>query len=395
MLRKYHLLLYFIFCIKCYPQTAILDLALKHPDSEIQEVLKNKEKHEIQILLTKIKRTPTEEIFFEEEDFQIDERRYFYPASTVKLPIAILVLQKLNILKSQGVIINGDTPFFISTKEGDTIIQRDTTHNKGKLTLHHLIKKIFLVSDNDAYNYLFDFLGRDYINKELKKRGLNNTQVYHKFLLGADNLNTWEYTFLDKDQNILYHQSSLHAELELKPNKLKGVLKGKGYNSLDVLVSKPMNFEKKNRISIRNLQGILQRIIFPDIFSNQEQFDLTDEDYKFLRKWMSRTTLESNNPNYKNAEYWDSFGKFLIYGDQKGAMIPEIRIYNKVGYAYGTLTDVAYIRDENNNIEFFLTATILVNENMIFNDDIYEFEQIGIPFLGALGRAVLEEIRVK
>jgi hypothetical protein len=76
-------------------------------------------------------------------------------------------------------------------------------------------------------------------------------------------------------------------------------------------------------------------------------------------------------------------------------MIPEIRIYNKVGYAYGTLTDVAYIRDENNNIEFFLTATILVNENMIFNDDIYEFEQIGIPFLGALGRAVLEEIRVK
>ena len=156
-----------------------------------------------------------------------------------------------------------------------------------------------------------------------------------------------------------------------------------------------MSFEQKNRISIRNLQGILQRIIFPDIFSNQEQFDLTDEDYKFLRKWMSRTTLESNNPNYKNAEYWDSFGKFLIYGDQKGAMIPEIRIYNKVGYAYGTLTDVAYIRDENNNIEFFLTVTILVNENMIFNDDIYEFEQVGIPFLGALGRAVLEEIRVR
>lgn len=245
MLRKYHLLLYFIFCIKCYPQTAILDLALKHPDSEIQEVLKNKEKHEIQILLTKIKRTPTEKIFFEEEEYQIDERRYFYPASTVKLPIAILVLQKLNILKSQGVIITGDTPFFISTKEGDTIIQRDTTHNKGKLTLHHLIKKIFLVSDNDAYNYLFDFLGRDYINKELTKRGLNHTQVYHKFLFGADNVNTWEYTFLDKDQNILYHQSSLHAELELKPNKLKGVLKGKGYNSLDVLVSKPMNFEKK------------------------------------------------------------------------------------------------------------------------------------------------------
>ena len=28
-------------------------------------------------------------------------------------------------------------------------------------------KKIFLVSDDNAYNYLFDFLGTDYINKEL------------------------------------------------------------------------------------------------------------------------------------------------------------------------------------------------------------------------------------
>ena len=42
---------------------------------------------------------------------------------------------------------------------------------------------------------------------------------------------------------------------------------------------------------------------------------------------------------------------------------------------------------------FFLTATILVNENKIFNDDIYESDQIGIPFLAALGRAVLEELK--
>jgi hypothetical protein len=74
-------------------------------------------------------------------------------------------------------------------------------------------------------------------------------------------------------------------------------------------------------------------------------------------------------------------------------MNPEIRIYNKVGDAYGTITDVAYIKDKKNQIEFFLTATILVNENKIFNDDIYESDQIGIPFLAALGRAVLEELK--
>ncbi|NNF19140.1 MAG: hypothetical protein HKN61_05140, partial [Flavobacteriaceae bacterium] len=41
-------------------------------------------------------------------------------------------------------------------------------------------------------------------------------------------------------------------------------------------------------------------------------------------------------------------------------------------------------------IEFLLTATILVNENGIFNDDQYEYEEIGIPFLAALGRGIYE-----
>jgi hypothetical protein len=154
-----------------------------------------------------------------------------------------------------------------------------------------------------------------------------------------------------------------------------------------------MDFSEKNRISIRDLQGLLQRLIFPSLFSEEQQFEITEEDYSFLKFWMSRSTLESNYPNYKDGTYWDSYGKFLIYGDQKGAMTPEIRIYNKVGYAYGTLTDVAYVKEASSGIEFFLTATILVNENGIFNDDQYEFEAQGIPFLAALGRAVLEELK--
>ena len=169
-------------------------------------------------------------------------------------------------------------------------------------------------------------------------------------------------------------------------------LKGRGYISSGELINEPMNFDKKNRISIRDLQGILKRIIFPKEFNKKERFELEDTDYKFLRYWMSRTTLESNYPNYKDKEYWDSYCKFFIYGDKKGAMTPEIRIYNKVGFAYGTLTDVAYVQDKNTGLEFFITATVLVNENQIFNDNIYEFEELGIPFLAALGREILTEL---
>ena len=378
--------------ISCNNTSTILDKVLNKNIYELQKVLKNKEKHDLQILLNEIKRDDSGKAVFKEDAFQLDEGRYFYPASTAKLPIAILSLQKINELRSNGLQISGDTPFFITDKNGEILVKRDSTHSLGILTINHLIKKIFLVSDDNAYNYLFDFLGTDYINKELTLRGLSKTRLYHKFLFGADNINTWGYTFLNENQKIIYHQPSISALVDLKPNNLKGILKGIGHIKSDSLLLKPMNFERKNRISIRDLEGILKRIIFPEAFSEKELFNLTKTDYKFLRYWMSRTTLESNYPDYNDDKHWDSYCKFFIYGDQKGAMIPEIRIFNKVGQAYGTLTDVAYIKDEKNKIEFFLTATILVNKNMIYNDDIYEYDEIGIPFLAALGRSVHKEI---
>ena len=45
--------------------------------------------------------------------------------------------------------------------------------------------------------------------------------------------------------------------------------------------------------------------------------------------------------------------------------------------------------DFENNIEFFLSAVIHVNENRIYNDGNYEYDAIGLPFFGELGRAVL------
>jgi hypothetical protein len=88
--------------------------------------------------------------------------------------------------------------------------------------------------------------------------------------------------------------------------------------------------------------------------------------------------------------YPDGYCKFFIYGDSEETIPDTIEIYNKVGFAYGTLTDCAYIRDTEKGVEFMLTATILVNENGIFNDDQYEYEETGLPFLSALGRQVYE-----
>ena len=65
-----------------------------------------------------------------------------------------------------------------------------------------------------------------------------------------------------------------------------------------------------------------------------------------------------------------------------------VRIFNKVGLAYGYVTDNAYIVDFERGVEFLLTAVVLVNENGIFNDGIYEYDEVGLPFLAELGRVI-------
>lgn len=351
---------------------------------KIKAVRENLEDHQVQLLLIKIEEK-NQSLAFKSYRYQQEDSTYFYPASTVKLPIAVLALQKVKQLQARGIPITKDSPFHvIDPNTGKYVQKTDSTQPQNQLTIAHLIKKIFLVSDNDAYNYLFDFLGKKTIDQELKQRGIKHTAIRHKFLFGADNENSWEYVFFDQ-QDTLYYQKSQYS-VPLPPLNLKEQLKGKAYLSKGEKVDAPMDFSQKNWMALSAQLALLKRIVFPEEFTPEEQFDLSQEDLVFLRYWMSRSTLESDITAYSAPEYYDSYGKFFLYGDTKGAMTDQVRIYNKVGYAYGTLTDIAYIEDKANKVAFFLAGTILVNKNETFNDDTYEFEEKGIPFLAEVGR---------
>jgi len=390
------LLVFLILIFGCRKSDNPLDLILNSNIPEIKKIKNNLSNHEIQILYSSIQRDSLGKPIFKEFSYNLDKNYYYYPASTVKLPVAILAIQKINYLIDKGFEISINTPFIIiDLKKELMIFEKDSKNQNEVFSIANCIKKIFLYSDNDCYNYLFDFLGRDEINYQLEKKGLNNTRIYHKFLNNSDNVNSSEFLFISNGDTI-YKQNSIKSNLNRSNINLKSVLKGKKFLLKGKLVNSSFDFSFKNQMSIRDLNNILKRIIFPENFKKEERFDLLESDYNFLKYWMSRTSIEDNKSTIVNRDkYWDSYSKFFIYGDKKGEMNDNIRISNKVGMAYGTLTDVAYVRDKINNIEFMLTATILVNDNQTFNDDIYEYESKGIPFLSALGRQVLKLERNK
>ena len=159
------------------------------------------------------------------------------------------------------------------------------------------------------------------------------------------------------------------------------------YNSNDSLVHAPIDFTRANNYPLEDMLLQLRAVMFPADVPASQRFDLTPDDYSFLYRYLSQYPSETVHPKYDTAKYYDSYVKFFFRnGGHK--MPADVRVFNKVGWAYGCLTDVSYIVDFKNNVEFMLAATIYVNSDGIMNDDRYDYETIGWPFLYRIGQAL-------
>ena len=379
LMYKYLLASFCFLLLSCSSTTNPIELIIKKREPQLKPIYKNKENHNLQILYTKVVRDSLGMPSFIQYDYQADNNVYFYPASTMKLPIVALTLQKINELRNTGINITVESKILLLSADQITT----------ETTFKDLISKVFLVSDNSASNILINFLGYNYFNQQMREKGLNTIVLNHKFNPDPYVKNDWKIYTLDRDLISIDETQEI-----IEHNNLDNLLQGKFQILNGEKVATPFNFKTKNKASLRDLDGVMKRIIYPDLFQEQDRINLSDQDYNFLRYWMSRFTFEDIGIEYqKDSQYFDSYNKFFIYGDSTNTIDRKIRIYNKVGVAYGALTDISYIRDYQKNIEFFLSATIYVNQNQIVNDNIYEYDDVGIPFLAELARQVykLEE----
>lgn len=107
---------------------------------------------------------------------------------------------------------------------------------------------------------------------------------------------------------------------------------------------------------------------------------------------MSQYPGDSENPRYDSTEYPDHHVKYLLPGLERVVPKGRLRIYNKVGRAYGFSIENAYVVDVETGKGFFLSAVIYTNADGTLNDDEYEYEQIADPFLADLGEVVAREL---
>ena len=356
-------------------------------DSILQKVLRQPDTFRVQIIYTQIDRDKKNNPSFKNFYFNVDSLFYFNPASTVKLPLACLALEKLNTMHVAGV--NKYTSMqFDSAYSHQEKQYADSTSENGLPSIAQFIRKAFLVSDNDAYNRLYQFVGQHTINENLHAKGYRDVRITREFMgfTADENRHTNPIRFINDDGSLIYSQPMLYNRDSFDfshENKLGSA----HYNNHDSLINEPIDFTRVNNISLEDLQQILQSILFPESMPVKQRFNLAADDYKFLYQYLSQFPSETNYPKYDTADYYDSYVKFF-FRNSSHRMPDGVRVFNKVGWAYGFLIDVSYVADFKNNIEFMLSAVVYVNSDGVLNDDKYDYDSVGWPFMYQLGQAI-------
>ena len=361
-----------------------IELVLKS-DPYFKEIIKDKEDYEIQVMLTKVNHDNTK-IDFQNYQYQHDENQYFYPASTIKLPIVVLTLKKINELRSKGSDITLKSKIILNTKDNYSNFKLQDSIT----SFQNIIADIFLVSDNSASNILIDFIGYNYFNDEMQNAGFDKTYLNHKFNPDPYVNSTWQIS--DLDNNII---SSINDNQKIikADDKTNGLDKGERRYFNGEILDESLNFSEKNRFSITDMHNLIKYIFYPEIFDKANTFNLNVEDYDFIRYWMSRFTYEDIGEKFIGDEnFFETYNKFFIHGDEQSVSNEQIRVYNKIGQAYGTSIDNGLIKNYQNNVEFILTSIIYTNKNKVINDNLYEYDDIAVPFLAKLSRAIYKEL---
>lgn len=367
----------------------LANILYKINDLNTQKIIQDPMGYRCQIIFTQIDRDKNNTPHFTNHYFNVDPSLYFNPASMVKMPLAFLSLEKLHEMKVSGV--DKYTPMeFDSSFEKQVAMAKDSSSDNGKPSIAHFIRRAFLISENDPYNRMYQFVGQQNANRKLLDKGYASSRITRQFMGYTDDQNrhTNGIRFLSETgKSLFYQESAYNRDSFLFPST---TLVGDAHiNRDEQLVKAPFDFTRHNNISLEDMRMMLQAVVFPQSVTANQRFNLTEDDRLFLLKYLSQYPSETSYPKYDSSIFYDSYVKFF-FQDSSHQMPSHIRVFNKVGWAYGFLTDVSYVLDTKNNTDYMLSATVYVNSDGVVNDSKYDEVTVGFPFLNSIGNAIYQ-----
>ena len=315
-------------------------------------------------------------------DHGLAPRRWFPAASVAKLPMALLMAEAVQ-AAGGGV---------------DSVLRLDAAPISGEWgdeplvdTFARGIDRTFAVSENRPYNRWYELLGGDHIHRRLAELGYPHVRLIAR--LGSSDIEANRRNgggaLLSADGRALQRFPAGIAAARRFP--FGRALSGEGWQNDDgSVVRSPHDFSQANSLPLADSLRMLQAFVSPESVPAKQRWRIDGGLRARLLRALALRPRESTSPLYPEAEYPDGYARWFFVGDGKARYPEGLSVSGKSGMAYGALSEVAYVVDRDSGVECMLAASIHVNADGILNDDRYEYDTIGIPFMAAWSRAVLD-----
>lgn len=356
-------------------QPSVIEQILSTGSARLRETLANARALELQICYTRVLRTGSG-VRLQPHQFPA-RAPWFASASLVKLPLAALLLEQLASL-DLGLDANLAFPGMPACAQGAAQL-------RVAQPVRRLIERAIVVSDDSAYNALYDFLGPQAIADRLAQLGYQDSRIQARFGTCGPELSrvTGPWQLSDARGKVLAEQAQ-RAAFQLRSSAVP-INRGNAWMQAGRRMAGAKDFSQSNALTLAAAQQMLLALSYPEEVPAQQRFALREADRQFLLSRLRMTPAESQLSS--GAERALKPGHFKLLGVGDGQWPKGLLVTNKVGWAYGYLSDVTHLRLAAQ--ECFVSCAMYLNRDAVLNDGIYEYEQIGRPFMAEAGRLLL------
>lgn len=356
-----------------------------------EAVLGDPSGHRLQILVSEVVKGPDGATTLVRHGYRVGAE-YIYPASAIKTFASVAALRSLAAARP---VVDLDTPLVLCGARRCGGSRDRSNREGGKRTLGHEIRKMQIVSDNGAFNRLYDYVGHREINAQMAAMGFSTVRIVHRLSTneGPAAHRRTPRMQLRPGRQIVEVPARDSEALPLPPPE-PGLQVGRAHIGLDdARVAAPMDFTGRNTASLCALQQLSVALVAPGL--GTVELGLSEAQRELLLAAMTVDPRASKNPSFTDPTQSAERFKPLLPGITRVLPRAQIRYVNKAGKAYGFHVENAYIEDLSGGRAFFVSAAIYADQDGTVGDDRYDYAEITAPFFTALGELLARALLVR
>ena len=362
---------------------------LKAAGPTVRRVLADARSFEPQIIWTRLAPAGDGWRVQAQHQYGVQRECWFAAASFVKLPLAALIGEFLSAAQ-----LSQQLPALRLVLDRRAACAPLPAAETEGWPLLRLLRAMLVVSDNRAYNALYELIGSDALHQRLLELGYRDCRLGARLGCTGRSAGKLAARLMGTDGQLRAETPAIARERAQRfPHG--SALKGQAWMENGVRIEAAHDFSTSNFMPLPDVHQMTLELGSDAAVGDQPAFALDPTMRLQLASIMRMTPRACPDPQYPAADFHDDHSKWLMPVDGAGRLPASLVIASKNAESYGYIGDSAFVHDTERGLAFALSAVLFVDRDGVLNDGRYAYQEIGRPFLRELGSAVLAHERAQ